>query len=288
MQQPLVSIIMPTFNRSYIIQQAIDSITVQTYANWELIIMDDGSSDNTKEIVTSLSNSRIHYHQQTNQGPAAARNHAIKEARGDLIAYLDSDNTFLPRYLETMVDHFQKHPRATYGIPQGNYTLELYIDDKLVDSVDKTDQFPARLTIQDIFHRKIHFDMNGFMHKQGIFGNDIQFDTTLSDMEDWDLVLQMGTKYPDGFSYIPHILYAYRQRYGADGLVGNTKVTYGSYARIFEEIYAKHHSSPLMNGQPWYPGKVNKWNELEVKYQAGKLPPLYLHPFPSHWPKHLS
>jgi hypothetical protein len=139
--------------------------------------------------------------------------------------------------------------------------------------------------MQHIFHRKIHFDMNGFMHTRAIFADSIQFDHQLPGLEDWDLIMQMGTKYPDGFLYVPEILYTYHQRYGSDGLVANSGVQYKDVAKKFEVIYQKHKNSPLMQGQQWHPDRVQKYQQLEVDYQAGLIPPYYLYPFPDHWPK---
>lgn len=282
--RPLVSIIMPTFNRGYIISLAIESVLQQTYSKWELIIMDDGSTDTTWDIVSSFTDERIHYYFQTNQGPAVARNNAISVAKGDFVAYLDSDNTFLDHYLETMVDHFEQQPTASYGIPKGHYTHELYINNELVTSIDMTSQFPEQLSITDIFHRNIHFDMNGFMHKRELIDDNIRFDPSLPGFEDWDLVMQIGNKDPAGFLYVSEVLYDYHQRYGSDGMVANTSVRYIDIAHKFEAIYQKHRNSSLMHGQSWYPERVLKYQKLEDECKAGRIPAFYLYPFPDYWP----
>ena len=284
---PLVSIIMPTYNRAYIITKAIASIQQQTYSNWELIIIDDGSTDKTAATIAKLGEPRIHYYAQINQGPSIARNHGLWHAKGEYVCYLDSDNELLPHYLAVMISAFQTNPQALYGIPQGNYSYELYIDGKHVDSVNKSTQFPDTLTIHDIFHRKIHFDMNGFMHKHAIIDETIAFDATLLGLEDWDFIMQIGTLYPEGFLYVPQPLYTYRQRFGADGLVGHKDITYLNQAKKFDQIYEKHKDSPLMKGQTWYPDRAERWRKLEVAYQAGKIPPAYLFPFVDHWPDKL-
>ena len=82
----LVSIVTPTFNRAYILTTAIKSILSQTYKNWEMIIIDDGSTDNTKELVLSFEDKRIKYLYQKNAGPSAARNKAPLTAKGEWIA----------------------------------------------------------------------------------------------------------------------------------------------------------------------------------------------------------
>src|SRR5688572_7397445 len=95
MPKTFTSIIMPTFNRAHIITDAIKSVLNQTDPNWELLVMDDGSSDNTRQVIESLNDDRIRYVFQENSGAAAARNRGLSLARGEWVAYLDSDNTFM-------------------------------------------------------------------------------------------------------------------------------------------------------------------------------------------------
>lgn len=97
----IVSIIIPTYNRENTILRAVNSVINQTYTNWELIIIDDGSTDNTKEIIKPcLIDKRIIYYYQKNKGVCAARNYGISKASGEYIALLDSDDEFLERKLE--------------------------------------------------------------------------------------------------------------------------------------------------------------------------------------------
>jgi glycosyltransferase involved in cell wall biosynthesis len=98
--QPKVSIIIPTYNRATYVPRAIDSVLGQTYKNYEIIVVDDGSNDGTKELLQNKYADRIRYIYQNNAGPAAARNTAINAARYELIAFLDSDDIWLPRKLE--------------------------------------------------------------------------------------------------------------------------------------------------------------------------------------------
>ena len=102
----LVSIIMPTYNCAKFIAESIDSVIAQTYTNWELIIVDDCSTDNTKEILTSYLQKypNIHYTFLTeNSGPAVARTEALKQAKGDYIAFLDSDDIWCPEKLSKQI-----------------------------------------------------------------------------------------------------------------------------------------------------------------------------------------
>jgi glycosyltransferase involved in cell wall biosynthesis len=108
-QMPLVSIIMPTYNRADTIKRAIDSVKAQTFEDWELIIVDDGSTDNTATLVPPM-DSRIVFISQENQGIAGARNTALQASQGELIAFLDSDDEWLPHHLELSVHFFKAFP----------------------------------------------------------------------------------------------------------------------------------------------------------------------------------
>lgn len=98
-----ISVVIPTHNRSKCIARAVDSVFAQTYGNYEIIIVDDGSMDDTRDVLQEKYGDRIRYMYQPNKGPAAARNRGIQEARYELIAFLDSDDSWLPRKLERQV-----------------------------------------------------------------------------------------------------------------------------------------------------------------------------------------
>ena len=100
----LVSIIMPSWNTERFIAETIQSVIDQTYTNWELLIVDDCSTDNTDEVVTSFKDDRIKYfHNEMNCGAALTRNRAMREARGEWIAFLDSDDLWMPEKLEKQI-----------------------------------------------------------------------------------------------------------------------------------------------------------------------------------------
>ena len=97
----LVSIVMPSWNTGAFIAESIRSVLAQTYSNWELIVVDDGSTDNTDEVVASFSDPRIKYFKNPrNVGAALTRNRALREARGEWMAFLDSDDLWAPEKLE--------------------------------------------------------------------------------------------------------------------------------------------------------------------------------------------
>lgn len=109
---PLVSIIMPVWNRACMIGTAIDSVLAQTYRHWELLVVDDGSTDATSAAVERyLNDSRIQYLYQAHAGVSSTRNRGLASSRGEIIAYLDSDNTWFPRYLEEVTRALDCHPQ---------------------------------------------------------------------------------------------------------------------------------------------------------------------------------
>lgn len=96
---PAISVVIPAFNRAHVINKAITSVLSQTFKDYEIIVIDDGSTDNTQEVVKNIKDGRIHYLFQENGGGSKARNTGIDAARGKYIAFLDSDDVFLPHHL---------------------------------------------------------------------------------------------------------------------------------------------------------------------------------------------
>jgi len=110
MIKDLVSIIMPSWNTGMFIAESIQSVLGQTYTNWELIIVDDCSSDNTDDVVASYSDPRIkYYHNKINSGAALTRNKALREAQGEWIAFLDSDDLWTPEKLEKQIGFMKEN-----------------------------------------------------------------------------------------------------------------------------------------------------------------------------------
>jgi glycosyltransferase involved in cell wall biosynthesis len=109
--EPLVSIIMPAYNAERYIRRSIDSALRQTYQNTEIVVVDDGSVDDTAGIVKSYSDGRIIYRYQQNQGTSAARNHGVSICRGEFLAFLDADDQYLPQRVEKSVEFLSTHPK---------------------------------------------------------------------------------------------------------------------------------------------------------------------------------
>ncbi len=104
-----VSVIIPTYNRSEMLASSLDSVAAQTFEDYEIIVVDDGSEDDTRQKVAAR-HERIRYLWQPNQGVAEARNHALREVHSEFVAFLDSDDLWVPTFLERTVGRLREHP----------------------------------------------------------------------------------------------------------------------------------------------------------------------------------
>ncbi|MHB0912205.1 MAG: glycosyltransferase family 2 protein [Armatimonadota bacterium] len=109
LKPPLVSVVIPMFNSQHVVQRAINSILKQSVQDFEIIVVDDGSSDNGPYVVRHIADPRIKLLSQANSGPGIARNHGLELAIGEFIAFLDTDDEWLPDFLEVTLDFLYKH-----------------------------------------------------------------------------------------------------------------------------------------------------------------------------------
>lgn len=111
-QLPLITVVTPTYNRGELLQKSIASVLGQTYTNWEYIIVDDGSTDNIREVMKAYTDKRIRYVYQDNQERSAARNNGVTQATGQFICFLDSDDFYLPDHLASFAEEIVKQNYA--------------------------------------------------------------------------------------------------------------------------------------------------------------------------------
>ncbi|MBI3864414.1 MAG: glycosyltransferase family 2 protein [Planctomycetia bacterium] len=139
----LVSVVIPTYDRAYIIGRAIESVLQQTYRSVEVIVIDDGSTDDTRRVVEAFG-PPVRYFYQTNAGVSAARNHGLRKARGEFVALLDSDDLWLPWKLEAQVQLMRSFPDV--GM--------IWTDMVAIDSAEKV-LHPAYLRVMYHAHRTV-------------------------------------------------------------------------------------------------------------------------------------
>lgn len=282
----LASVIVPTYNRGYILSKAIQSVLDQKYPFFELIIADDGSTDNTKEIVAGFTDERIKYLYQENGGRAAkTRNLGLRKAQGEFVCYLDSDDVFYPDYISTMVRYFKTNPETQFAVP--GYDRKLELEDasgKVLGSITDESAKDPNIALQDYFHWKTKPCGTGIFHRAAAREAGISWDENLETFEDLDYIMQLGNLYPHGFARVPAVLFGYVQRYGGDGVCSNT--TYAGWADGFEKIYLKHKDDVLMQGQAWYPTKVQRYRDMQKQVDRGEIPPSSYKHFPQYYEAH--
>jgi len=178
---PHFTIILPTRNRATLIEDAIQSVLAQTCPGWELLIIDDGSDDDTQSrLQRHLLDPRIHYHRHDAAGVAAARNHGLMLAQGQLIAYLDSDNAWFPCFLAGMQAEFAADPAldSAYAIALSDTPNHVH-SQILWRAFDATELRGGN-----------YIDLNIFVHRRELVQRHGGFDETLTRLSDWDLILR--------------------------------------------------------------------------------------------------
>ncbi|MEI7473580.1 MAG: glycosyltransferase [bacterium] len=239
MQTPKVSVIITTYNRAEFIGDTIKSVLTQTYQDFELIIIDDGSTDNTKSIIDKFNDKRIIYYYQDNKGQNPARNKGMELSNGDYIAHIDSDDTWKNTKLEKQVKILDKFKEI--GL--------VYCGTKLIDSKGR---FIRNLKI---------YDYNGFVLEQLIMFNFLYngsntlfrksclekiecFDESIDRMTDWEFYLKFSIFYK--FYCVPDYLVFYRihdtnmsvnyKKYEKNGF----KILYKVFKRVSVKNSIKH------------------------------------------------
>lgn len=186
---PLVSVVIPTFNRAWVLETAVTSVLMQDYERIETVVVDDGSTDGTDHILGPFLD-RITLVRQENKGVSAARNTGIRLSRGDFVAFLDSDDQWLPAKLRSQVDFFRKHPEA--DICQ---TEEIWIrNGRRVNPMNKHQKRSGM-----IFEPSLHLCLvspSAVMMRRRLLDRVGLFDETLPACEDYDLWLRVSVTTP--------------------------------------------------------------------------------------------
>ena len=189
LKKPLVSVIIPTYNRDWIVKEAIDSVLAQDFNDYELIVVDDGSDDRTPEILAAYED-QLTMIRQANSGVSAARNRGIAAAAGRLIAFLDSDDLWLPQKLSAQVKFFADHPDAVIC-----QTEERWVRNGVrVNPKKRHLKFSGM-----IFERSLALCLvspSAVMMKRSLFKAVGVFDEDLPACEDYDLWLRISCRYP--------------------------------------------------------------------------------------------
>lgn len=186
---PLVSIIIPTYNRAHLIGETLDSIIVQSYTNWECIVVDDGSTDNTQELLKNYCNndSRFQYYQRptnTVKGPASCRNYGFELSNGEYITFFDDDDVMLDNSISRRVSCFKEHIDVVVcKLQHYNFDRNIILSESRIYSIN---------VVEDYLVGKVVYFVSGPIWKRAFLlkQKDI-FDVSIKTLDDWDFNLRM-------------------------------------------------------------------------------------------------
>lgn len=185
---PLVSVIIPTYNRSGLVREAINSVLSQTVKDVEVIVVDDGSTDDTKSVVAAMGERRVRYFNTPNGGPAKARNYGLDRAGGDYVAFLDSDDLWPPDYLQRMTDSLLQNTQ--YGAAYSSIEKS---DFSGVVHTEKKPDGPSGRIACELFKTSFIWIFAAVFRRSA--WADIRFDESLATVaEDSDVILRMSLR----------------------------------------------------------------------------------------------
>lgn len=226
----LISIIIPTYNRAHLISETLDSILAQTYSNWECIVVDDGSTDTTAEVMREYvkKDNRFQYHQRPKnkiKGPNSCRNYGFEMSNGEYIKWFDSDDVMLPYLLEKQVLSFAKNVEMSVcKLSYFDFERRVSIKENIISSKN---------LIEDYLIGNVTFYISGPLWKRIFLEKQNQlFDESLTNLDDWDFNLRMLYQKPN-ITYSNEVLILYRVQ--ADSLSQEiNKLTFNEIQSEFE------------------------------------------------------
>jgi glycosyltransferase involved in cell wall biosynthesis len=187
---PRVSVVIPTYNSAAMVKEAIDSVLAQTYSDFEVVVMDDGSTDDTESVVRQFGD-RVRYFKQENQGVSAARNAGIKRSRGDYLAFLDSDDLWLTEKLAEQIPLLERDPKL--GLVYCDWTV---VSGRTLLQSSYLKGLPAAsgYVFDELIQSGFILTSGVVMRRAGL--NDVgNFDTSLTIAQDYDLWLRISYRW---------------------------------------------------------------------------------------------
>jgi len=195
--QELVSIIVPTYNRGHLIGETIQSVIDQSYANWELIIVDDGSTDDTKKRIEEFNDNRLRYYFIEHCGIiGAVRNRGMNYARGEYIAFLDSDDLWQPDKLDYQLSLLKENPQASFIFGHGEQ-----FGNGATPTPELENFFEGNVFLPFLFEERFIFYVPTFIFKKEVLDKITTIDENLFYAGDIDFFLRMAYTFEGVFSH---------------------------------------------------------------------------------------
>jgi Glycosyl transferase family 2 len=244
--EPTVSVVLATRDRPQLLRRAIDSVLHQTYSRWELIVVDDGDSDEAREVVDDVGDERVRVVRADGSGAARARNLGLQAASGSIVAFLDDDNLMALGWLRAVVVRFEEHPDsvAVYGAQ--------------LRAGEQPGRGPASLLFVSPFDwerllEANYIDLGSVAHRNGLDG--LSFDEELERLIDWDYVVNLAGRF--GLESLPVVASLYTT--DAHGRITRTRLDQLQVARLKRRFRDSFGTASVASALPSTRGSAKAW-----------------------------
>ena len=245
---PLVSVVIPAYNSESTILETVQSVLQQTLTDFELIVIDDGSTDGTLSILKQIKDSRLNVFSYQNGGLATARNRGIERAAGQFVTFIDADDLWMPDKLEKQVAALQASPSA--GVAYSWTKAMDHSGQRFYEGCSES--YAGNVYAQLLRCNFITSGSNVMMTREAIASSGV-FDSTLRYCEDWDYYLRIARSWP--FACVPHYQILYRQTAGS--LSTNVSKMEEAYERVCDRAF-KDASKHVQQIRPECLARVNQ------------------------------
>jgi D-glycero-D-manno-heptose 1,7-bisphosphate phosphatase len=274
----VVTVMMPAYNAARYIGESVESLLAQSYANWELVVVNDGSTDETASVAAAYRDPRIRVLHQKNGGESSARNAALRNATGEYLAFLDADDLFLPEHLESAVKYLETHPECG-----GVYTDGIYIDAAGTHlkplSSRRRGPFTGRIFEQMVRASDVFGTPACVVLRRAVIQSHmLEFDPDIVIGPDWDFLVQFSEHADFGYVDRPTCLYRVhtgnisnstkgQERRRSLALCRQKAIKLGHFGECSHEVRAAVFYDLLVNLLSGDPGRQNEvigWNEFHA------------------------
>lgn len=226
---PKVTVVIPAYNAMEYLPETVESVLRQSFSDFELLIVNDGSSDNIEEWAHAITDSRVNLISQENKGLSGARNAGILTAKGEYITFLDADDLWEPTKLEKQVDCLEKNIKIGLVYTWVNY---FYRPEDIVSNGRKGPEIEGDI-FEQILEKNFIMCGSNVMIRRTCFDEVGVFDESLSPAADWDMWIRIAAQYP--FAVVKEVLVHYRQHNSS--MSKNYVSMLSDFNKIFEKVF---------------------------------------------------
>jgi glycosyltransferase involved in cell wall biosynthesis len=253
---PTVTVIIPTYNRCNLLVQAINSVLAQIYKDFELLVIDDGSTDNTRQTVTAIGDPRIKYIYKPNGGVSSARNLGLKNAAGEFVAFLDHDDYYPQSFLEVLTKELKENP--DYGTAYGPITV-VTEEGKQIPFY-KADSCRSGRVTEDMFKKGFVWT-SSVVFRKSVWDRFWYDENLKSSTEDFDAYLRLSARCR--FLYVPQITAYHR---GLPDSLSATKGITCSKPLVLERFYFNLGGNKYVSKKVAYRKISHSWRKVARQY----------------------